>query len=61
MGAVWLFFSLFAIGIVVIAWHYLMPEKWAWLSDSQLTTVKTFLASGAVTGTAGRYLAVRLG
>jgi hypothetical protein len=60
IGAVWLFFSLFSAGIVVVAWHYLMPEKYAWLSDSQLTVVKTFLASGVITGTAGRYLSARV-
>ena len=58
--AVWFFFFLFVLAIGVIAWHYLTPEKWAWLSDSQLTAVKTFLASSAVTGAAGRYLAVRV-
>jgi hypothetical protein len=58
--AVWFFFFLFVLAIGVIAWHYLMPEKCAWLSDSQLTAVKTFLASSAVTGAAGRYLAVRV-
>ena len=57
---VWFFFSLFVIAIGVVAWHYLTPERLAWLSDSQLTAVKTFLASGAVTGTAGRYLAARV-
>ncbi|MDQ6869142.1 MAG: hypothetical protein M3178_12355 [Pseudomonadota bacterium] len=60
IAAVWLFFLLFAFGIVAVAWHYLTPEKYAWLSDSQLTTLKTFLASGAITGTAGRYLAARI-
>jgi hypothetical protein len=58
--AVWLFFFLFVLAIGVTAWHYLMPEKLAWLSDSQLTLVKTFLASGAVTGAASRYLAARV-
>jgi hypothetical protein len=58
--AVWFFFFLFVLAIGVIAWHYLMPEKLALLSDSQLTAVKTFLASSAITGAAGRYLAVRV-
>jgi hypothetical protein len=57
IAVVWIFFSL---GIIAVAWHYLMPEKYAWLSDSQLTALKTFLASGAITGTAGRYLAARV-
>jgi hypothetical protein len=49
-----------AIALVFVAWHYLMPAKWAWLSDAQLSTIVTFLSSGAVTGAASRYLTIRL-
>ena len=37
--------------IVALAFHYLSP--WEWLNSDQLTAVRTFLFSGAVTGAVG--------
>ena len=37
--------------IVALAFHYLSP--WEWLSPDQLTAIRTFLFSGAVTGAVG--------
>ena len=37
--------------IVALAIHYLSP--WEWLNSDQLTAIRTFLFSGAVTGAVG--------
>ena len=36
------------IFIAVIAWHYLGPEKWHWMTPEQLDRVATALAGGGV-------------
>ena len=36
------------IAVLVVAWHHLTPEKYAWLSEDQLQQIRTFLFSGAV-------------
>ncbi len=48
LAAVVVFITIFAV-----AWHYLAPDGWAWLEPEQLSAVRTFLFSGAVTGAAG--------
>ena len=40
-----------AAAIVVLAIHYFSP--WEWLNSDQLTAIRTFLFSGAVTGAVG--------
>lgn len=37
--------------IIALAFHYLSP--WEWLNPDQLTAIRTFLFSGAVTGAVG--------
>jgi hypothetical protein len=39
--------------ILAVAWHYLAPTEWAWLSSKQLSAVRVFLFSGTITGLAG--------
>ena len=39
------------VAIIALAFHYLSP--WEWLSPDQLTAIRTFLFSGAVTGAVG--------
>lgn len=36
------------IALVSVAWHHLTPTGWAWLDEKQLTSLRTFLLSGAV-------------
>lgn len=44
------------ISVAFVAWHYLTPEEWAWLSDSQLHQLSTFIFSGAVIGAISSYV-----
>ena len=39
------------VAIIALAFHYLSP--WEWLNSNQLTAIRTFLFSGAVTGAVG--------
>lgn len=57
---IWFMFALIVISIIAVAWHYLLPERWEWLSESQLTAIKTFIFSGAVTGAGNKYFSSRL-
>ena len=34
--------------IIVMAWHYLAPQNWLWLSPEQIDRIETALAGGAV-------------
>lgn len=52
--------SLFAVTIVVLAWHFIAPADWCWLNKEQLTTLKTIVFSGALSSAAGGYLNRRL-
>lgn len=36
------------IFIIVMAWHYLAPQNWLWLSPEQIDRIETALAGGAV-------------
>jgi len=56
----WFTAILIAIALFAVAWHHLLPENFGWLTESQLTSIQTFLFSGAVTGAGGRYLENRL-
>ena len=46
-----LFVIVACTAIIVLTLHYLSP--WTWLREDQLTAVRTFLFSGAVTGAVG--------
>ena len=46
--------------VIAFGWHHLMPEKWLWLSNNQLTAIKTFLFSSAVVGVILSYMQKRL-
>lgn len=46
--------------VIAFGWHYLMPEQRHWLSNDQLTAIKTFLFSSAVVGLMLSYLQKRL-
>ena len=41
--------------IVILAVHYLAPDDWRWLSESQLMPVRTFVFSSVVAGGATSY------
>ena len=41
--------------IIVLAIHYLGPEKWLWLSEGKLTAIQTFVFSSVVAGGATSY------
>lgn len=41
--------------IVILAVPYLAPDDWRWLSESQLTPVRTFVFSSVVAGGATSY------
>jgi hypothetical protein len=60
LAGIWLMFGLIAISVLAVAWHYLVPERYEWLSEPQLTALKTFIFSGAVTGAGNRYFSSRL-
>ncbi len=60
IGIIWIIFGLAAIALLAVAAHYMLPGRFAWLSDDQLSKLQTFLFSGAVTGAAGRYLTTRV-
>ena len=50
-GIVWLVRVAFVgviAAVVSLASHYLIPESYHWLSESQLSSIKTFLFSTAV-------------
>ena len=57
---IWLLSALIGVSIFAVAWHYLLPERWEWLSETQLTAIKTFIFSGAVTGAGNKYFSSRL-
>jgi hypothetical protein len=52
---VWVVIGLIAASCLALAWHYLMPEKWAWMSETQLGHVQTFVFSSAVVGALNAY------
>lgn len=56
LALLWLAIGLVGFAIVALGFHALTPEKWAWLSDGQLSKVQTFLFSGAIIGAANGYL-----
>jgi hypothetical protein len=60
LGGVWLLFFLFTSATLIVALHYMMPTKWCWLTDGQLTAMTTFLTSGAISGAAVRYMTTRI-
>ena len=53
-------FVLYGIAVLAVCWHYLLPERWAWLSPDQLRTVTTVVFSGAITSRGGQYLSRRV-
>lgn len=56
----WLGVAIVAAAVVSVAWHYLLPESFAWLSTRQLEKLQAMLLSGTVfsliSGYAARYL-----
>ena len=48
-------FVVLFITVVVFAWHYLAPEKAHWLSEDQLTVLRTVLFSGVIAGAMSSY------
>jgi hypothetical protein len=58
--SVWLLFFLVTSALIIVAYHYLVSERYCWLSDGQLTTVTTFLTSGAISAAAVRYMTARI-
>ena len=55
-GFVAVILILLIVVTLVIGVHYLTPECWHWLSDDQLTALKTFVFSGAIIGNVVLYL-----
>ena len=57
---VWIAAFLFVAGFLVLAYHYIMPPLWCWLSNEQLRTLTTFMFSYAITSGGSKYLSSRL-
>ena len=57
---VWLIFALFAVAMLILAFHYFMPTRWGWLDKDQLDTLRTVVFSGAITSTATAYFVKRV-
>lgn len=55
---VWLSVGLIGTALIVAAIHHL--TLWGWLSEIQLAVLDTFLFSGALVSTAGRYIVARV-
>jgi hypothetical protein len=57
---IWLSFCLIVVGLLSSAWHHLLPLKWGWLSETQLSVLDTFIFSGALVSVVGRYIMTRI-
>jgi hypothetical protein len=44
--AIWVLFAIIMAALVSIAWYYLGPQKWQWLTDNQVAFIKGGLLSG---------------
>ena len=44
------FALLFLSSIVSWAWHYVMPTRWGWLNDDQLSKIQSVIFSGSLGG-----------
>jgi hypothetical protein len=55
---IWLSAALIAVALIIAAFHHLTP--WGWLTEIQLAVLDTFLFSGALVSTAGRYIVARV-
>ena len=44
------------VAVLVVAWHHLTPKEVHWLSEEQLSDIKTFLFSGAIVGAVSTYI-----
>ena len=56
LAILWLVISATAFAIFAVAWHYMAPLEWDWLSDDQLARIQTYIFSGAVAAIAGGYI-----
>lgn len=56
---VWILFIIVVAAVITVSWHYIMPEKWTWLTPQQVSDLKGPLI-GAGTGFAGAYFKKRL-
>ena len=54
------FFGLYAVAVVCVFWHYLVSEKYAWMSSNQLHAVTAAVFSGAITSKGGQYFSRRI-
>lgn len=59
VAVVWILFVIVVAAVITVSWHYIMPEKWAWLTPQQVSDLKGPLV-GAGTGFAGAYFRKRL-
>ena len=50
----WVLMGITLFSIIAVGWHYLTP--WPWLSEAQLTGLRTYVFSGAVVAAVGGYL-----
>ena len=58
-GTLWLIRAIILsvfITVIVVAFHHLAPDRWHWLSEDQLTDLRTVLFSGAVVGAVSSYV-----
>jgi hypothetical protein len=60
ISGVWLGFIVLAVGLISFVWNELTPRSWEWMTDAQMSAVKTFFFSGAVVGVAQKYLGPRM-
>lgn len=48
VGLTVFFAFLFILSLGFWAWHYLMPERWGWMSETQLSKVQSIIFSGSL-------------
>jgi hypothetical protein len=47
-------------GAGVLGWHFVAPERLCWLTPDQMKILTAIVSSGAVTGTANKYMSRRI-
>ena len=53
-------FILVVIALLILAWHYLGPKEYKWVSDENLRFVGAILSSGTISAFLGHYVRNRI-
>lgn len=51
----WILMASVGLTVLALAWHYITPERWCWLTEGQLAKLQTFIFSGALIGAISGY------